>query len=178
MSEQENKNLEKAKAEKPAEKKENFFVRAAKGMTKWFRELKSEAKKVIFGGLMMGVSMSGMQEVVMKNTNAILCMNEKDATPPKTTACIKCGRCINHCPLKLMPANIETAFNLNKPEELKALKVNLCMECGCCSFICPAKRPLVQTNKMAKAMLNKYNAEQKAAAEKAKAKEEAKEAAK
>jgi len=140
--------------------------------------LKCEAKKVIFGGLMMGVSMSGMQEVVMKNTNAILCMNEKDATPPKTTACIKCGRCINHCPLKLMPANIETAFNLNKPEELKALKVNLCMECGCCSFICPAKRPLVQTNKMAKAMLNKYNAEQKAAAEKAKAKEEAKEATK
>ena len=140
--------------------------------------LKCEAKKVIFGGLMMGISMSGMQEVVMKNTNAILCMNEKDATPPKTTPCIKCGRCINHCPLKLMPANIETAFNLNKPEELKELKVNLCMECGCCSFICPAKRPLVQTNKMAKAMLNKYNAEQKAAAEKAKAKEEAKEAAK
>ena len=52
------------------------------------------------------------------------------------------------------------------------------MECGCCSFICPATRPLVQTNKMAKAMLNKYNAEQKAAADKAKAKEEAKEAAK
>lgn len=48
MSEQESKNLETAKAEKPAEKKENFFVRAAKGMTKWFRELKSEAKKVIW----------------------------------------------------------------------------------------------------------------------------------
>ena len=140
--------------------------------------LKCEAKKIIFGGLMMGISMSGMQEVVMKNTNAILCLNEKDATPPETTPCIKCGRCVNHCPLKLMPANIETAFNMNKPEELKALKVNLCMECGCCSFICPAKRPLVQTNKLAKAMLNKYNAEQKAAAEKAKAKEEAKEAVK
>ena len=140
--------------------------------------LKCEAKKIIFGGLMMGISMSGMQEVVMKNTNAILCLNEKDATPPETTPCIKCGRCVNHCPLKLMPANIETAFLLNKPEELKALKVNLCMECGCCSFICPAKRPLVQTNKLAKAMLNKYNAEQKAAAEKAKAKEEAKEAVK
>lgn len=140
--------------------------------------LKCEAKKIIFGGLMMGISMSGMQEVVMKNTNAILCLNEKDATPPETTPCIKCGRCVNHCPLKLMPANIETAFNMNKPEELKALKVNLCMECGCCSFICPAKRPLVQTNKLAKAMLNKYNAEQKAAAEKAKAKEEVKEAVK
>ena len=48
MSEQENKTLEKAKAEKPAEKKENFFVRAGKGMAKWFRELKSEAKKVVW----------------------------------------------------------------------------------------------------------------------------------
>ena len=59
------------------------------------------------------------------------------------------------------------------PETLKALKVNLCMECGCCSFSCPARRPLVQVNKLAKAMLNKYNAEQKEAAEKKKAKEEA-----
>ena len=48
MSEQEHKTLENAKAEKPAEKKENFFVRAGKGMAKWFRELKSEAKKVVW----------------------------------------------------------------------------------------------------------------------------------
>ena len=76
-----------------------------------------------------------------------------------------------------MPAAIETAYKLGKAEDLKKLKVNLCMECGCCAFICPAKRPLVQTHKLAKGMLNKYNAEQKAAAEKAKAKAE-KEAAK
>lgn len=140
--------------------------------------LKCEAKKIIFGGLMMGISMASMDAPIMKNTNAILFLDEKDATPAEPTPCIKCGRCISHCPLKLMPAAIETAYNMNKPEDLKALKVNLCMECGCCSFVCPAKRPLVQTHKLAKAMLNKYNAEQKAAAEKAKAKEEGKEAAK
>ena len=140
--------------------------------------LKCEAKKIIFGGLMMGISMASMETPIMKNTNAVLFLDEKDAAPAEPTPCIKCGRCISHCPLKLMPAAIETAYNMNKPEDLKALKVNLCMECGCCSFICPAKRPLVQTHKLAKAMLNKYNAEQKAAAEKAKAKEEGKEAAK
>ena len=48
MSEQENKNLETVKAEKPAEKKENFFVRTGKRIAKWFRELKSEAKKVVW----------------------------------------------------------------------------------------------------------------------------------
>lgn len=134
--------------------------------------LKCEAKKMIFGGLMMGISFPDKEAPVVKNTNAIICLNEKDALPPPTTDCIKCGRCISHCPLNLMPANIETAFKLERPEELKVLKVNLCMECGCCAFVCPAKRPLVQVNKLSKAMLNKYNAEQKAAAEK-KAKKEA-----
>ena len=62
---------------------------------------------------------------------------------------------------------------MNKPEDLKALKVNLCMECGCCSYICPARRPLVQTNKLAKGVLNAYNAKLKADAEKKAAKEAA-----
>ena len=139
---------------------------------------KCEPKKIVLGGPMMGVSVPDVESPVVKNTGAILCFNEKDATPPPATPCIKCGRCIAHCPLNLMPANIETAFELKKPEDLKALKVNLCMECGCCAFVCPAKRPLVQVNKLAKGMLNKYNAELKAEAEKKAAKAAAKEAAK
>ena len=139
---------------------------------------KCEPKKIILGGPMMGVSVPDVESPVVKNTGAILCFNEKDAAPPPVTPCIKCGRCIAHCPLNLMPANIETAFELKKPEELKTLKVNLCMECGCCAFVCPAKRPLVQVNKLAKGMLNKYNAELKAEAEKKAAKAAEKEAAK
>ena len=140
-----------------------------------------EPKKIILGGPMMGVAVPSVDEVVVKNTGAILCFDEKDATPPEPTPCIKCGRCIAHCPLRLMPADIETAYQMNKPEELKALKVNLCMECGCCGFICPARRPLVQTNKLAKQALNRYNEKLKADAEKkaakAKAEEEKKEVA-
>ena len=139
---------------------------------------KCEPKKIVLGGPMMGVSVPDVESPVVKNTGAILCFNEKDAAPPPVTPCIKCGRCIAHCPLNLMPANIETAFELKKPEELKTLKVNLCMECGCCAFVCPAKRPLVQVNKLAKGMLNKYNAELKAEAEKKAAKAAEKEAAK
>ena len=132
---------------------------------------KETPKKILMGGPMMGISVPSLDDVVIKNTNALVCLNERDATPPPTTACIKCGRCIAHCPLHLMPADIETAYQMNKPEDLKALKVNLCMECGCCSFICPARRPLVQTNKLAKAVLNQYNAKLKADAEKKAAKE-------
>ena len=132
---------------------------------------KCEPKKIILGGPMMGVSVPDVDQPVVKNTGAILCFDEKDATPPPPTPCIKCGRCIAHCPLNLMPADIETAYQMNKPEDLKALKVNLCMECGCCGFICPARRPLVQTNKLAKQVLNAYNAKLKADAEKKAAKE-------
>ena len=72
---------------------------------------------------------------------------------PEPTACIRCGRCIRHCPLRLMPSHIVAAYEAGDMERLAELKVNLCMECGCCSFGCPAHRPLVQTNKLAKAKL-------------------------
>ena len=141
-----------------------------------FVGLKCEPKKVLYGGPMMGTSVPSLEAPVMKNTNAILAFDAKDAEDPVPSACIRCGRCVAHCPFNLMPAAIEAAYNNKEPEKLKALKVNLCMECGCCSYSCPARRPLVQVNKLAKAMLNKYNAEQKAAAEKKAAKEKEKEA--
>ena len=135
---------------------------------------KSEPKKVLYGGPMMGLAVPDLDAPILKNTNAILAFDEKDAVLPKETACIKCGRCVAHCPLNLAPTDIETAFKLKKPEDLEELKVNLCMECGCCAYVCPANRPLVQVNKLAKAMLRDYQTAQKAAAEMLKKKEEAK----
>ena len=138
---------------------------------------KTEPKKVLYGGPMMGISVPDLEQPILKSTNAILAFDAKDAAPPKETACIKCGRCIAACPLNLMPADIETAFQLKDGAMLEKLRVNICMECGCCSFACPAKRPLVQTNKLAKQTLRAYQDAKKAEAEKAKAREEAKKAA-
>ena len=137
---------------------------------------KAEPKKVLYGGPMMGISVPDLEQPILKSTNAILAFDKKDAEPPRETACIKCGRCIAACPLNLMPADIETAFLLKDGAMLEKLRVNICMECGCCSFACPAKRPLVQTNKLAKQTLRAYQEAKKAEAEKAKAKEEAKKA--
>ena len=117
---------------------------------------RSEPRKVLYGGPMMGIAVPDLTVPILKNTNAVLAFDEKEAKPWETTACIKCGRCIAHCPMNLMATEIETAYNLKKPEDLEKLKVNLCIECGCCSYVCPAKRPLVQTNKLAKAMLQSY----------------------
>ncbi|MDD6159921.1 MAG: electron transport complex subunit RsxC [Oscillospiraceae bacterium] len=117
---------------------------------------KADPRKVLYGGPMMGIAVPDLNQPVMKNTNAILAFAEDGAVLPEPTACIKCGRCIAHCPLKLMPAEIESAFERGDVEGLAELKVNICMECGCCSFICPARRPLVQTNKLAKGQVMAY----------------------
>ena len=129
---------------------------------------KGEPAKVLYGGPMMGIAVPDLSAPIMKNTNAIVAMDEKEAKPPKTTACINCGACLNHCPLRLDPRAIARAYKLDAAEDLQTLCVDLCMECGCCSYVCPAKRHLVQTNKLAKAKLREYLAKQKAEKEGAK----------
>lgn len=117
---------------------------------------KSEPRKVLYGGPMMGIAVPDLEAPVLKMTNAVLAMDEKEAIPPEPSACINCGRCLNSCPLKLDPRAIAKAYNLNSGEDLEKLCVDLCMECGCCSYVCPAKRPLVQTNKLSKIVLRNY----------------------
>ena len=114
---------------------------------------KSEVAKALYGGPMMGLAVPSLDSPILKNTNAITALDIKEATPPKTTPCIRCGACLNHCPLRLDPREIARAYKLGSVEDLQTLHVDLCMECGCCSYICPAHRPLVQTNKLAKALL-------------------------
>jgi electron transport complex protein RnfC len=134
---------------------------------------KEEPKKILYGGPMMGIAVYDTSLPVLKSTNAVLAFNEKDAKLPEETACIRCGRCVARCPLKLMPFSIETAYKLNKPELLEKYKVNICMECGCCAYTCPAKRRLVQVMKLSKAMLRDYQTAKKAEEDKKKQKEAA-----
>jgi len=123
-----------------------------------FRE---EPKKVLFGGPMMGIAAPNLDAPLTKQNNAVLAFGAKEATPPKQTACIKCGRCIQHCPFSLSPCEIEKAYEAKDGAALARLKVNLCMECGCCSYVCPAKRNIVQKNKLAKAMLRQHQMAEK-----------------
>ena len=119
--------------------------------------LREEAELMVTGGPMMGIAQYDLDAPVAKGTSAILAFNEKDARPVTPTACIRCGGCIDHCPMKLMPVEIERAYEKNDAEALKALKVGLCIECGCCAFQCPAHRPLVQVNKLSKTLVRDYD---------------------
>jgi electron transport complex protein RnfC len=128
--------------------------------------LRDDVKKVLMGGPMMGLAAPSLDMPVLKATNAALAFSEKDALLPEETPCIRCGRCVSHCPMGLTPLEMERAYHMKKPELLERYKVNLCMECGCCAYSCPAKRMLVQYIKLAKIMLREHQAAQKAAAEK------------
>ncbi len=121
---------------------------------------KSEPAKVIYGGPMMGVTVKDLSSPILKNNNAILAFDQKEAKLPEPTACIRCGRCVRACPLSLMPLDFARGYALRDFDLLKSRKINLCMECGCCSYVCPANRPLVENHRLAKAALKKHQAEQ------------------
>ena len=135
--------------------------------------LKSEPGKVIYGGPMMGKTARSMDEPVIKATNAIIVMDQKDAQKAEPSPCIHCGRCVATCPLSLNPTAFAKAMELEDEDKRAAIlnkeKVQLCMECGCCSYVCPAHRPLAENNSAARSFIRKYN---KAAAEKAAEKKE------
>lgn len=122
--------------------------------------LKADPAKVLYGGPMMGVAVPDVYQPVMKNTNAVLALTEKEAELPRTTACIRCGACTNNCPFGLAPAAILKAYDKRDVALLDELDVMTCMECGCCSFRCPANRPLTQTNRLSKALLREEKAKE------------------
>ena len=121
----------------------------------------------------MGKTARSMDEPVIKATNAIIVMDQKDAQKAEPSPCIHCGRCVATCPLSLNPTAFAKAMELEDEDKRAAIlnrdKVQLCMECGCCSYVCPAHRPLAENNSAARSFIRKYN---KAAAEKAAEKKE------
>ena len=114
---------------------------------------KSEPKKIIAGGPMMGKAQSSDGGVVVKNTGAVLFFDAKQAAAAEPTACINCGRCHRACPIGLMPKEYLKAFEHRDAQRLKDLKVVECMTCGSCSYVCPAKKPLAFVNALAKSMV-------------------------
>ena len=122
--------------------------------------LTCEPSKVVYGGPMMGVTVPDLSAPILKNTNAILALTAKETKLPATTPCIRCGSCTNACPFGLAPAAIAKAYDQKDAVKLEELSLAACMECGCCSFVCPANRPLVQTNKLAKAFVREQKAKE------------------
>lgn len=116
---------------------------------------KEEPKKLIMGGPMMGVAITSDELPILKQNNAILAFDQREAQLRQPTACIRCGRCVAACPMHLMPTKLEQAVERQDVEALQSLDIMTCMECGCCSFSCPAGRRLVQAIRLGKNYVRK-----------------------
>lgn len=106
---------------------------------------KTEPAKIIAGGPMMGNALFGLRVPVIKTSSAILALSRDEVAASEPSACINCGRCMEACPGRVIPARL--AVFADKGDEESFLKYNgmECCECGCCSFVCPAKRQLTQS---------------------------------
>lgn len=116
---------------------------------------KAEPAKLLMGGPMMGLALTGDDLPILKQNNGLLAFAEGDAVLPEPTACIRCGRCVAGCPMDLMPTQLEKYAELGDVDALNRYGVMCCMECGTCAYNCPANRPLVQAIRMGKALVKK-----------------------
>jgi electron transport complex protein RnfC len=104
---------------------------------------------------MMGVAQFSVENPVIKQTNALLAFNEVDSLLPEESTCLRCGKCVEACPMNLLPLFINAYAGKRLFEETDRYSPMSCIECGCCSYVCPAKRHLVQSIQYAKAELRK-----------------------
>ncbi|MCC6347707.1 MAG: electron transport complex subunit RsxC [Nitrospirales bacterium] len=113
----------------------------------------SEAAKVISGGPMMGFALYSLDVPVTKGTSGILVLPEEGVVHAEDFGpCIRCGRCIDICPMGLMPSMLSVLSERGMYEEAKGYNLFDCFECGSCTYVCPSKRPIVQLVRLAKSM--------------------------
>ncbi len=118
-----------------------------------FVGVKEDVSKVLLGGPMMGTALADTAVPVVRNTNGITVMGKAEAAQRESSACIRCGRCVMACPMRLSPLSLEKATARADAEALASLDLMNCMECGSCSFVCPASRPLTQSMRVGKGIL-------------------------
>lgn len=105
---------------------------------------KSEPAKIISGGPMMGTAIEDLNITTTKSSSAILAFTSELIKENKRTVCTKCGRCVNVCPINLIPSKFVQIFEKNKQNDFELYNGVECIECGCCNYVCPSNIPIKQ----------------------------------
>lgn len=113
-----------------------------------------EPAKILSGGPMMGISMRSIDVPVVKGTSGILALSERSTLASREINCIRCGRCIEACPMWLEPASMDRLARLRDYEGFESIGGMNCIECGSCAYQCPSHRFLVQAFRDGKAGVN------------------------
>ena len=120
--------------------------------------LNEKTERVISGGPMMGIAQSDLSVPVIKATNSILCLLKDENGAAENPVCLRCGKCVSVCPMRLQPLYMYRFTNANRVDELQRLNILDCIECGSCAFTCPGKLPLVERFRKGKQMVREASA--------------------
>lgn len=115
--------------------------------------LRGDAARVVSGGPMMGFAVADLASPVTKGTSGLTVLTRRDLALAEQTACLRCGRCVDVCPLGLVPTKLALAARKGVWDVARRYHITACMECGCCAYTCPASIPLVQLIRMGKARM-------------------------
>ncbi len=117
--------------------------------------LTADAARVIAGGPMMGFALGELDVPVTKGTSGVTVLTHGDVRRGPETPCLRCGKCVDACPLNLVASKIAQAARYGDWDLARKYHILACMECGACAYACPASLPLVQWIRMGKAQMPK-----------------------
>ena len=118
--------------------------------------------KVLSGGPMMGAAQYDLSVPTIKGVNAITVLGKSNDYSVEDSRCLRCGKCIDACPMKLMPVLMYKSIQSNDVQEMKDNNIMDCIECGSCAYTCPASVPLVLGFRVAKQVIRNDAAKQAA----------------
>jgi electron transport complex protein RnfC len=115
--------------------------------------LTDDAREIVFGGPMMGKAQANPDVPITKGTPGVVVLSESECRPRESLPCIRCGHCLDVCPVYLNPQLLGSLALSERYEEMDDHHVKDCMLCGCCSYVCPSNIPLSQLFGVARAAL-------------------------
>jgi len=115
--------------------------------------LRKTAARIIAGGPMMGFAFTNPNTAVTKGTSGITILTHEEIRKVNQTVCVRCGRCVDVCPMNLVPTKLAAASRAKNLNLARRYNIHACFECGSCAYICPAGLPLVQNIRMGKAFI-------------------------
>ena len=137
----------------PMEKQHNYKFRIGMPLSyvaEYAGGIPEEAAKIISGGPMMGKAIANLDATTVKGSSSLLYLTAEQTVRGVESACIRCGKCAEACPMGLEPFLLQKYARNNMMDELEENAIQDCIECGCCLYSCPANIPLLDIIRIAK----------------------------